>query len=169
MRHILQGYTMYVDGSDFGIDTEEVSLPHPVLKSETYQGGGMVLEVDQVFSAVEALEVNVTMAGKNPDILKLMARAPGKHSTIVFRQAILTERVGTIVPHIAVVEGAIASSSNDNLKRGEKSGFEFVIKSVGYFRYEVDQDIVHEVQAWPPKLIVDTIDQLADVNAVLGY
>ncbi len=30
MRHILQGFTMFLDGLDFGIDTEEVDLPLPV-------------------------------------------------------------------------------------------------------------------------------------------
>lgn len=169
MRHLLQGFTMFLNGADFGIDTEEITLPHPVLKSEVYQGGGMVLEVDQLFSSVEALEVQVMMAGKNPDIMKLMGLAPNKTSQVTVRGGVLTEATGAIVPHVANIEGSIASSSNDAMKRGQKSGLEFVIKNLVYFRYEVGDEIIHEVQAWPPKLIIDGVDQIAELNNALGY
>lgn len=169
MRHILQGFTMFLNGADFGIDTEEITLPHPVLKSEVYQGGGMVLEVDQLFSSVEALEVQVKMAGKNPDIMKLMGLASDKTSQITVRGGVLTEAAGSIIPHVANIEGSIASASNDAMQRGQKSGFEFVIKNIKYYRYEVGDEIIHEVQAWPPKLIVAGADQIAGLNNALGY
>src|SRR4051794_34352980 len=59
------------------------------------------------------------------------------------------------------------AGSRDAWHRGEKSGLEFTVKGIIYFRYDVQdrQDrVVHEVSAWPPRRVVGGIDQLNDVN-----
>lgn len=169
MRHILQGFTMFLDGMDFGIDTEEVDLPIPKPLTQQYRGGGQDLGMNLPMSAIEELEVTVKMAGHNPEIMKRTALAPGRTSRVTFRSGVLTETDGRIVTHLCLVEGAINGSSRDRWQRGEKSGFEFVINGVKYLRYEADATIIHELQAWPPKRIVNGIDQLAELNAALGY
>ena len=45
MRQLLQGFTMYIDSSDFGYDCEEVTLPIPTPVTQKYRGGGMDLSV----------------------------------------------------------------------------------------------------------------------------
>lgn len=169
MRHILQGFTMFLDGMDFGIDTEEVDLPVPKPLTQQYRGGGQDLGMNMPMSAIEELEVTVKMAGQNPEIMKRTALAPGRTSRITFRGGVLTEGDGRIVTHMCIVEGAINASSRDRWQRGEKSGFEFVTNGIKYFRYEADSTVIHELQAWPPKRIVNGIDQLAELNAALGY
>ncbi|MEN5275751.1 phage major tail tube protein [Brucella sp. TWI432] len=168
MRHILQGFTMFLDSLDFGIDTEEVDLPLPRPMTQEYRGGGMDLGVNQAMSAIEALEVTVKMAGHNPDIMKRMALRPGRTTRVTFRGGMLSELDGGIIPHVCIVEGAINGNSRDRWQRGEKSGVEFIMNSIKYMRYEAGSDVVHEVQAWPPKRIIDGIDQLAELNTALG-
>ena len=46
---------------------------------------------------------------------------------------------------------------------------EFTVKGIVYFRYDVQDRVVHEVSAWPPRRVVDGIDQLNGVNQALGY
>ena len=168
MRHIMQGFTMYIGGSDYGIDTEEIQLPFPVPVTQNYRGGGMDLEVAQPMSAIEALQVTVKMAGLNPDIMKRMAQAPGVTTRLTFRGGVLRESDAGIARHLCLVQGAINGADRDRWQRGEKSGFEFVVNGIRYMRYEVDTDKFHELRAWPPVRIVNGVDQLAELNAAHG-
>lgn len=169
MRHILQGFTMFMDGLDFGIDTEEVDLPMPTPMTQDYRGGGMDLAVSQPMAAIEALEITVKMAGHNPDIMSRMALRPGRTSRITFRGGVLRELDGGIAAHVCVVEGAINGGTRDRWQRGEKSGIEFMVNGVRYFRYEADTRVIHELQAWPPRRVINGENQLADLNVALGY
>ena len=169
MRHLLQGFTMFMNGSDFGIDTEEVELPFPTPVTQEYRGGGMDMAVAQPMAAIEALQVTVKMAGHNPKIMKRMALRPGRTTRVTFRAGVLREDDGSIVTHLCIVEGAINGGTRDRWQRGEKSGVEFTINGIKYLRYEADSDIIHELRAWPPKRVIDGVEQLADLNAALGY
>jgi P2 family phage contractile tail tube protein len=169
MRHILQAFTMYIDGDDFGYDTETVQLPTPTPTTQEYQGGGMDLKVNQPMAALDALEATIKMSGINPEIMKKMAKGPGRTTRLTFRGAVLDEPTGKYVTHIAIVEGAPNFGSRDEWKRGEKAGFEFTMNGIIYYRYESDADVIHEIQAWPPKRIINGVDELADINAALGY
>ncbi|MDR6954119.1 P2 family phage contractile tail tube protein [Ancylobacter sp. 3268] len=169
MRHILQGFTMYIDTLDFGIDTETVELPLPIPTTQEYRGGGMDLAVELPMAAIGALSITVKMSGLNPDIMGRMAMAPGTTRRITFRGGVLQETDGSIVSHVCVADGHINGSSRDTWSRGEKVGLEFVINGVKYYRYEANAQIVHELGAWPPKRIINGVDQLAGLNAALGY
>lgn len=169
MRHILQGFTMFMDGLDFGIDTEEVDLPLPRPVTQEYRGGGMDMAVNQAMSAIEALEVTVKMAGHNPEIMKRMALRPGQTTRVTFRGGVLRELDGGIATHICIVEGAINGSSRDRWQRGEKSGVEFIMNSLKYMRYEADTDVIHEMRLWPPMRVINGVDQLRELNSALGY
>lgn len=169
MRHILQGFTMFMDGLDFGIDTEEVELPMPNPVTQEYRGGGMDLGINQAMAAIEALEITVKMAGHNPEIMKRMALAPGRTTRVTFRSGVLRELDGGIATHICIVEGAINGGTRDRWQRGEKGGVEFTMNSVKYFRYEADAEVIHELQLWPSKRIINGVNQLAELNAALGY
>lgn len=169
MRHLLQGFTMNIGGSDYGIDTEEIELPFPVPTTQNYRGGGMDLAVDQPMSAIEALQVTVKMAGLNPEIMKMMAQGPGITTRLTFRGGVLRETDGGIARHMCIVQGCINGSNRDRWQRGEKAGFEFVVNGIKYLRYEVDTDKIHELQAWPPIRIVNGVNQISELNAALGY
>lgn len=168
MRHILQGFTMFIDSLDYGYDTEEVTLPIPTPVTQEYRGGGMDLAVNQPLAALEAMEATVKMAGHNPDIMRKMAKGPGITTRVTFRGAVLSEATGIIEPHICVIQGAPNAGSRDTWQRGEKSGLEFMINGIIYFRYDVADSIVHEVAAWPPRRIVDGVDHLLAINQALG-
>ncbi len=120
-------------------------------------------------SAIEVLECTVKMSGLNPSIMGKMAQGPGVVNRLTFRGAVLREQEGGISTHICTIEGAVNASSRDRWQRGEKVGTEFMVNGIRYMRYEVDSLVVHELQAFPPKRIVNGVDQLNDVNTALGY
>lgn len=169
MRHILQGFTMYLNGADYGIDTEEVELPFPKPKYQEYQGGGMDMSVNLPMMSIEAMEVTFKLSGQNPTVMGQIAQAPGRTQIVTFRGGVLTERDGSIVPHICIVEGCVNASSRDKWHRGEKVGFDYVVNGIRYLRYEANAAVIHELQAWPPKRIINGVDQLEGLNAALGY
>lgn len=169
MRHILQGFTMFMDGLDFGIDTEEVELPLPQPVTQEYRGGGMDMAINMPMAAIEALEVTVKMAGHNPEIMKRMALRTGATTRVTFRGGVLREQDGDIEAHVCVVEGAINGSSRDRWQRGEKGGVEFIMNGIRYMRYEAGSTIIHELQAWPPRRFINGFDQLSQLNTALGY
>lgn len=169
MRNILQGFTMWIDSLDYGIDTEEVDLPFPVPMKQDYRGGGMDLAVSVSMAAINALSVSVKMSGLNSTIMSKMALAPGIITRVTFRAGVLREQSGEIATHICVVEGQIEGNQRDKWSRGEKAGFDFEINGIRYLRYEADQFIIHELQAWPPKRVINGVDQLAGLNQALGY
>ena len=169
MRHILQAFTMFVNGKDFGYETEEVELPLPVPKEQTYNPGGVDLEVNLQMGKIEALEATVKISGTSPDLLSLCGKGPGQTDRFTFRGSVLSEINGGYVPHVCIIEGALNGGSRDRWQRGEKSGLELMIKGIVYFRYEVGSDeVLHELQLYPPKRIVNGVDHLKDINQHLG-
>lgn len=169
MRDILQGFTMYVNGDDFGEDTEELTLPVPTPTTQNYRGGGMDLAVEMPMFALEAMEITIKQAGQSVRVQRMCAKGPGSRDSFQFRGAVQSDSDGSIAAHVIVVEGSANADSRDSWNRGEKVGFNWKINNLRYFRYEADGEVIHEVQAWPPKRIVYGVDQLASVNAALGY
>lgn len=169
MRFILQAFTMFIEGNDYGYDTEEVELPVPNVVRQDYRGGGMDLGVKLGLAALEPLECKVKLAGNNPDVLKLLARGPGQSIQVTFRGAVMNDLNGSTEAHLAIIDGQFNEASRDRWQRGEKSGIEFTIDGIMYYRYESGVDVIHELQAWPPKRIVNGIDQLNAINGALGY
>ena len=129
----------------------------------------MDLSVAQPMAALEAMEATVKMAGQNPNIMRKMAKGPGQTTRITFRGAVLSEATGIVEAHVCIIEGCPNPGSRDAWQRGEKSGIEFTVNGIVYFRYDVQDTTVHEVSAWPPRRVVDGIDQLDAVNRALGY
>lgn len=168
MRHILQAFTVYIGSEDFGYDTEEVTLPVPTPLTEEYRGGGMHMAVNQPMSAIEPLEATFKMAGHSPDILKRMALGPGRTTRLTVRGAVRDEPSGNDVAHVAIIEGAMNGGSHDTWQRGQKSGLEFVMNGIIYFKYEVADEIIHECASYPPVMVVNGVDQLLGVNQILG-
>lgn len=168
MQSILRGFTMFIANTDYGIDIEEVEIPIPTSVTDDVRSGGMDLGVAVDLAALEPLEVKFKMIGQSPEIQKLTALGPGKRETFTFRGATVNEMTGETAEHVVVVEGKVSEGSREAWGRGERSGTDYAIKNVMYYRYEVDRTVIHEIQAWPPRRVVDGVDQLADINSALG-
>jgi uncharacterized protein len=168
MQNILRGFTMFIQNIDYGLDIEEVEIPIPTEVTDEVRSGGMDLGVAVSLAALEPLEVSFKMLGQAPEIQSLTALGPGKRNTFTFRGATVNEIDGKTTEHVIIVEGKISEGSREAWGRGNRTGTDYAIKNVVYYRYEVDRKIVHEIQAWPPKRVVDSVDQLADINAALG-
>ncbi|MGH0003978.1 phage major tail tube protein [Pseudovibrio ascidiaceicola] len=169
MRDIMQGFTMYVEGQNHGIDTEVVKLMMPKAKTQEYQGGGMDMAVNQPMASLEAMEIGVKFSGLNVDVSELIARRPGLKVRTSFRLAVKDGVTGNVIPHVAVCLGEYNSDSADDLQRGEKAGFDLLIQGVTYFKRMAGPRVIHLLNAYPPRRVVGGVDQLKDINYALGY
>jgi len=169
MRDILQGFTAYFNGRDQGIDCEEVGLPTPTNVRQEYRGGGMDLAVNQGMAALEPLEATFRFSGHSVNALRAVGQGPGKNITVTVRGGVLDSLTGVTTAHVVILVGQFNEFSRDNWQRGEKGGIELTMSGIQVYRYEVGGAILHDIQAYPPRRVIDGVDQLADLNAILGY
>lgn len=169
MRDILQGFTLYVAGVDHGIDCEEITLPQPKAVMQKYRGGGMDLEVDLAMAGLDALEAKFKFAGHSRDILKQLVTGPTKFLTVTARAAVMNPLEGTTQAHVIVLNGKFNESNRDAWKRTDKGGMEVTMSSIITYRYEIDNAVVHDIQAYPPRRVINGINELSEINSILGY
>jgi len=169
MRDILQGFTVYMGGVDHGADCEEIGLPTPKNVTQEYRGGGMDLAVAQSMAALEPLEATFKFSGHPAVVLGAVAQGPGKSVIVTARGAVLDTLTGSTVAHVVVMTGQFNEHSRDSWQRGEKGGLELTMSGITVYRYEVDGVILHDIQAFPPRRIMNGVDQLAEINSILGY
>lgn len=165
MKDILEGFTMWIDGEDYGLEVETVTIPFPQFKKATYLGGGMAMATDQYFKTIDPMEVSIKMAGQATRLQTFI----GIKKRVTFRGAVMVEADGSVQKHICVAEGKIAANGRDAWSRGEKVGTDFTLGAITYLRYEIDSTIKHELQAWPPMLVIDGVNHLSAINPALGY
>ncbi|KZL17699.1 Phage tail tube protein FII [Pseudovibrio axinellae] len=169
MRDVMLGFTMFVAGKDHGIDTEVVKLMMPKSVTQEYRGGGMDLGINQPMAALEPIEIGIKFSGLNTDIAAMIGQQPGMKIRTTFRLAVKDKANGNVIPHVAVVEGEFNGDSTDDLQRGEKAGFDALIQGVSYYKRMAGTQIIHHLQAYPPKRIINGVDHLEQVNNALGY
>lgn len=168
MRQILRGFTMWVNGIDFGYEVEELqcALPEEVYTEHMYGGAVMTAQVPMV--KIGLLEPTMKFASHNPRLSELLLAAPGAVNTFTFRAALIDEIDGATSPNLIIYEGRLASPSADAWSREDKAGMGYTIKGVRYFRYEIGNEPIHEIGLYPAKMIVNRVDRLSGINDALG-
>lgn len=168
MRQILRGFTMWAEGYDYGYEIEELqaALPDETYVEHSY--GGAVMTANVPMLKVGLLEPTIKLASHNPQLAKLLLAPPGQVTAFTFRAALVDEIDGTTKPNLIVYEGRLATPAPDAWSRDDKSGLGYTIKGVRYFRYEIGDEIIHEIGLYPAKMIVNRVDRLAAINDALG-
>lgn len=168
MRQILRGYTMYEGGNDYGYEIEEVMCPLPDETYTEHNYGGAVMTAEIAMVKIGLLNPTIKFQSHNPNVAGLLMRPPGLTNTFTFRSALVDEIDGTVRPNVIVYEGRLAAPAMDQWSRDDKSGIEYTIKGVRYFRYEIGDTPVHEIGLYPARMKVNRVDLLAGINAALG-
>jgi uncharacterized protein len=170
MRDVLQAFTMFVGGFDIGLETETVTLPIPKPIRQTYNGGTMHMGYNAKMAKFEPVTCSVKLAGYSEIIQKLVARGPGQLDDITFRMAVQKKAtLNQYSSHIVQMRAAIDIEALDEASRGEKSGMDFMLDSIEYYRYDIGDTTVREFQIDPSIWKINGVDQLANLNRALGY
>lgn len=168
MRQILRGFTMWVNGYDYGYEVEELQCALPDEVYVEHQYGGAVMTAQIPMLKIGLLEPTIKLASHNPRLAELLLAGPGVTNTFTFRAALIDEIDGATTPNLIVYEGRLATPAPDAWTREDKAGMGYTIKGVRYFRYELGGQAVHEVSLFPAKMVVNRLDRLAGINEALG-
>ena len=170
MRQILRGYTMYVGGVDYGYEVEEITCPMPDQVYTEHMYGGAVMTAQVGMMKIGLLEPTVKFQSHNPEIIGRLMKPPGQRDTFTFRAALIDELDGVVRPNLIIYEGQLAAPAPDPWAREDKSGIEYTIKNVIYYRQEIGDTPVHEIGLQPAKMVINRVDLLRvnGYNAALG-
>lgn len=168
MKQLLRGFTIWTGGVDYGYECEElqIALPDEVYTDHNYGGAVMTSQVPMI--KIGALEPTFKVSSHNPLLQSLLMAPIGVRQTFTFRGAMMDEADGRVHSHIYIYEGRLAVPSPDGWSKEDAAGNGYTIKSVQYFRYEIDNDPIHEIGLYPAKMRINRVDLLTGVNEALG-
>jgi len=161
---ILRNFTWWVDGASLHLETEELTPPSLKDKLEEVRLGPFGVEVPL---GLEKLEAKVQLFTRNPDIMAKMGIAPGKRLRSTFRGQTVDELDGASHTEIIVMEHRI-SGEPKSWKGGDKSGVEYMLNSITYYKHTVDAREVHLFDPVNMIAMVDGVDQLREAREALG-
>lgn len=166
IKDILTGMNAYVDGRNYAGRIAELELPKLVAKMREYIAGGMAAAVDIPTGQLEKMESTLNFHGVHRDIVTSFGVTLGAVVPFVFRGATQDDD-GT--------KGAVTVTMRGLLKELDwgswKSGEDMPLKAsmaLHYYRYEYNGETLIEVDPINNKVVIDGVDQLADMRAALG-
>lgn len=161
----LYGCNAFVDGRGYAGCATSVTPPKLKLKTDDYRAAGMdaAVKVDQ---GMEALEASFAMGTMEYDVLKFFGLVDEGAFNGVFR-AVFKDRSGKSKNVTVYLRGLLYEVDPGELKPGEKVDAKFNV-SCDYYKLEIDGAIVHEIDVFACRRVINGVDQLAAVRKGLG-
>ena len=161
---ILRNMTWWLDGRSLHMEVEELTPANIKDKMEEVYAAGQQIELAL---GLEKLEMKAKLTTINGDVLAKQGIAPGRRMRSTFRGQTVDELNGQSRAVIITAEHRI-SGETDNWKTGEKAGIAYTLNGILYYKYQIEERVIHEID--PPNFvrIVDGVDQLADARNALG-
>ncbi|XWN29771.1 MAG: phage major tail tube protein [Devosia sp.] len=113
-------------------------------------------------------DASFKIASWNPDVIRRAGLAEGVRDTITFRGAAKSETDGQAQPIELVLEGRLSEAEADTWERGSRSGLTYNVRTIVFYKLKIGDKLIHELDIFGNKKIVDGVDQLADINRALG-
>ncbi|RAM67821.1 hypothetical protein GT37_19895 [Pseudomonas putida] len=161
----LANLNLFVDGISFQGDVPSLTLPKLTLKMEEHRPGGMdmPIEMDQ---GMEKMEAGFTTTGVRRESLKFFGLADGTAFNGVFRGAFKGLK-GKINKVVVTLRGSLKEVDMGDWKAGDKAEIKHNA-SLTYYKLEVDDRTVYEIDALGMRRVIEGVDQLAEQRAALG-
>ncbi|NAW56620.1 MULTISPECIES: phage major tail tube protein [unclassified Vibrio] len=159
-------FGLYIDGRDKVGDVIDYTAPVLEVQTEDFRAGGMDMATPMDMG-MAPMEAGWSM-GEDPEVLALFGiKKDGKKIAVFVRSAIEDDETGRVRPVVEELRGKLTK-----VDPGTKSGGAFNANSytmkLSYYRYEVNDEIIHEID--PPNLVrvINGVDQLAEYRRALG-
>ena len=155
----------FVDGRSYAGRATSMTPPKLKLKTDDFRAAGMdaAVKVDQ---GMEALEASFAMATMEYDVLKFFGLVDQGAFNGVFR-AVFKDRSGKSKSVVVYLRGMLYEVDPGEWKPGDKVDAKFNV-SCDYYKLEIDGAVVHEIDIFASKRVINGVDQLADVRKKLG-
>ena len=161
----LANMNLFVDGISFQGDVPSLTLPKLTLKTEEHRVGGMDVPVE-LDMGMEKQEAGFTTTGVRRESLKMFGLADGSGFNGVFRGAFKGLK-GKVTPVIVTLRGLLKEVDMGDWKSGDKAEIKHNV-ALTYYKLEVDDRLIYEIDALGMKRVINGVDQLAAQRSALG-
>ena len=162
---ILRNMSLFVDGTGYAGNVEELTLPKLTMKTEEFRAGGMDAPVEQSLG-MEKLECDFTLNSFDKKILTLFGLSPGNNTKLTARGAIESDN-GTQTAVVVNLEGMVKELDYGTWKPGEKATQKAMV-ALRYYKLTHGDTLVHEIDIPNFKRIINGVDQLEATRKALG-
>ncbi len=145
---ILRGFNLIVDDNEsLHLEIEEMKLPTLEEKSHDFTPGGGTAEIDVPMGVTNKLELPFKVISHNATLKSLFGQQPGKRNAFTARQLVVDEldENGKEIEVTLDIKGRVMSREGEQMKGGEKSGYDYKISSIRWYREVHDGKVVNEM------------------------
>lgn len=180
MREIIRAFTVSIatvngggavaetTGKALSLEIEEMALPLIRDVKDAFHGGGMPGPVN-VPLGIQLSEARFKLTSVNRHVIGLTGKAPGQRDRVTMRGAAVSEVDGSTTPLMCVLDGRVSEPEPDRWQRGQRSGVDYLVDSIVYYKLVIGQQLTHEIDFLNFRQVVNGIDQLADVRGALAF
>lgn len=165
-ENILKNFNLTVDGRGFAGNIDEFTPPELSMKEEDFRAGGMDAPVGVQFG-MEKLTASFVTKKHCHETLALFGVNPWTGTIPLTARGVLESNDGSISAVKITMRGQIQKVTPAAWKPGEASTYSYSI-GLSYYKYEVDNRIIHEFDVPNMVRIVNGIDRLMEHRAALG-
>lgn len=164
LPQVLKNFNLFIDGVSYAGKADEVVPPKLTLKTEEHRGAGMHAPAN-LEMGMEALEMEMTLADRAVEVLKLAGKFGIDSANILLRSA-WQDDGGDTGTCLIEVRGRINGFDAGTWKPGDKSQNKFTVQPV-YYRLNHDGKDIHEIDVINGIFIVDGVDQTKAIRDAL--
>ncbi|WP_273745795.1 phage major tail tube protein [Morganella morganii] len=161
-------FDLFINGQTYLGQVEEVTPPKLTMKTEDYQGGGMLgaVAVNLGFDA-GALDMDVAMGGLNIELIKQWG---GIIDSLQFRFAgsYYDDATGETTADEIQTRGRFNELDQGTAKAGDNTQHKYTLKNT-YCKITANGQDIFELDLINMKWIVDGVDRLAEHRANIGH
>ncbi|WP_290877130.1 phage major tail tube protein [Aquabacterium sp.] len=164
-RDVRKNFNLFVDGTSYAGQVDEVNPPKLTLKTEEFRAGGMNLPI-KLNMGQEAMDADFSMIAFDRKILALYGVAEGQFVQFTLREN-LESYDGTTTPVVHSMRGKITEFDQGSVKAGDKPSLKIGL-NLNYYKLQHGDVVVQEIDAVNMIHIVNGVDMMATQRANLG-
>jgi uncharacterized protein len=164
-RDVLKNLTAWVDGRGYAGQVKDVNPPKLTLKTDEFQGGGMVAPV-AITVGMEKLMADYTLIAYDKDVLALFGVTEGSSVSLTIRGG-LESFDGTVTPIVMTMRGKITEQDPGTWTPGEVPFLKNTM-ALNYYKLQHGNTIVHEIDVENMIAVINGTDTLTAMRSALG-
>lgn len=144
----LRGFNLIAnDDLSLALEIEELKTPSFVEKSFDFTPGGATQEIDVPLGVTGKLEMPFKLATHNPKIIGLYGLPAGQRTPFTARKLIVDEQSGDgrEIEVTIDVKGRLMKLEADQMKGGDKSGYDHTISAITWYQEVHDGKVMREM------------------------
>lgn len=164
-RGVLKNQNLFLAGTSFAGQIEDINLPKLTLLTESFRAGGMAGAV-KLSMGMEEMDTDFSVINFNPVLLSKFNVREGAEVAFTVKQA-FEDWDGTITQRTVEMRGKVTEKDEGTAKAGEKASLKIGM-NLSYMKDTMGGIVVQEIDLINMVHVVDGVDVLAVIRNALG-